>query len=91
MEYDSLVARVVHFENVRHGVYLDQKANAVLDALTGPYTKTSPSHLITLGSKWGGSLSGRGLMPNGFDFTIRDEWTGTHTKGTLVEVVLPQR
>ncbi|MHC4797331.1 MAG: glycosyl hydrolase family 28-related protein, partial [Planctomycetota bacterium] len=30
MEYDKLVARVIHFECVRHGVYLDRKANAVL-------------------------------------------------------------
>lgn len=91
MEHDTLVARVVHFEYVRHGVYLDRKANAVLDALTGSYTKASPSCLITLSGKWGGFLSGRGLMPNGFDYTVRDERTGDDTKVTLTEIALPAR
>ena len=91
MEKDTLVARAVHFEYVRHRVYLDQNANAVLDALTGSFTKMSPSHPITLSDKWRGFLSGRGLMPNGFDFTIRDERTGEHRKCTLIEVALPDR
>jgi len=65
------------------------KANAVLDALTGSFTKTSPSSLVTLDRDWTGFLSGRGLLPNGFDHTIRDERSGTYTKGTVPEIMLP--
>ena len=91
MENDTLVARAVHFENVRHGVYLAGRANAVLDALTGSFTKASPSQLVTLARDWGGFLSGRGLIPNGFDYTIRDERSGINSKGVLAEFVPPGR
>jgi hypothetical protein len=88
MDNDMLIARVVHFENVRHGVYLKGRANAVLDAVNGSSSRTKPSTLVTLDETWKGFLSGRGLLPNGFDVTIRDNRSQTLKHGTIAEILL---
>ena len=91
MENDTLVARALHFENTRHGVRLLNRANAVLDAVTGSFTKTAPAYLVTLDRAWSGLLTGRVLLPNGYEATIHDECSGaTDLKGGLVEVRLPR-
>lgn len=90
MENDTLVARVVHFEYTKHGVWLERGANAVLDALTGSYTRTDSADLVGLSENWGGFLVGRGLMPNGFECTVRDHRSGDHLRGNVPRIALPQ-
>jgi hypothetical protein len=91
MDSDMLVARVVHFENVRHGVYLKGRSNAILDAVNGSSSRTKPSTLVTLDETWKGFLSGRGLLPNGFDVTIRDNRSQTLKHGTISGILLSEK
>lgn len=88
---DTLAARVVHFEFVKHGVLLHGRANAVLDALTGSFSRTDGASLVTLGAEWDGYLTARGLMPNGFRHTLLDRRTGEHRQGNIPELRLPPK
>lgn len=88
MENDTLLARAVHFEYTRHGVWLQQKANAVLDGLTGSYTRAESAALVTVAPNWEGFLSGRGLMSNGFEYLLRDGRSGQQRQGNAAELVL---
>lgn len=90
MENDTLVARCVHFEYTKHGIFLRGKANVIADGLTGSYTKTNPASLLTLDRTSTGFVTARGLLPNGYDDTIQDNRSGNHRKGTVVEIIIPE-